>query len=290
MSFNRYRLFNKRTLAWRLFKRHHTHFNDIFWAHKAAKAHAYASTRAYKREDSTDILFAFASGNPRVPNTLGSWADAYSAFDQWTQMASVIAIVGYLETYIAQVSTAALESCPSLIFGGGPKIDGAIYLKNNPKYDLYNYVEPLVRGDWQARISAYNRLFGTCPIEAFLTPLERLRKLRNDTGHSFGRDIGSMNFAPTWLVQNLPKIGDADFQGYLKTVESVASAIEGHLAPIVGQYELIKVFHRWLPTAGAPRPSEKTLAKAFSVHINALTGNPYGKGPAIHLIRYYDAI
>jgi len=290
MSFNRYRLFCKRTLAWRLFKRHHTHFNEIFWSHKTAKAHAYASTRPHDRADATDVLFRFAAGNRRVPDTLGKWADAYYAFDQWTQMASIIAIVGYLETYIAQVSTAAVESCPSFIFGGGPKVDGAIYLKKNPKYGLYDRVEPLVRGDWQARISAYRRLFGDCPIDAYVAPLEQLRKLRNDTGHCFGRDIGSMNFAPTWLVQRLPTISDADIQAHLKIIEDVAKAIEVHLAPIVGQYEVIKVLHCWLPGIGKPRPSVKTLAKAFSVHISTLTGNAYGKGPAIDLIKYYDGL
>jgi hypothetical protein len=290
MPFSRYGLFHQHTLAWRLFKRHHTHFNDIFWSHKTAKVHAYSSTKSYAREDLTGSLFRLAVNNRRVPNTLGNWADAYSAFDQWTQMASIIAIAGYLETYIAQVSTAALESRPSLLFGGGPKVDGVVYLKTNDKYDLYKYTEPLVRGDWQARISAYARLFEHCPFEASIGSLEQLRKLRNDTGHSFGRDIESMSFAPTWLVQKLPSIKDEHIQKYLKTVDAVASVIESHLAPVVGQYEIIKVFHRWRLTPNAPLGDAKCLAKAFSLHINKLTGNPYGTIPAIELIKYYSSL
>lgn len=287
MTFNRNSLLHKRTLAWRLFKRHHTHFNDIFWSHKTAKAHVYSCTRDYSRDDATGHLFQFASGNRRVPDTLGKWADAYSAFDQWMQMASIMAIVGYLETYIAQVSTAALESCPSYIFGGGGYIDGAIFLKSNPKYDMYRYTEPLVRGDWQARASAYKALFGTCPYIEFISQLEQLRKLRNDTGHCFGRDIESMSFAPRWLVQRLPRITDNAIQGHMKIIEDVAMAIEVHLAPSVGQYEIIKVLHKWLPTVPSPRPGIKLLAKSFSCHINDLTGNAYGKGPAVELIKYY---
>lgn len=290
MAFSRQGLFHHHTLAWRLFKRHHTHFNEIFWAHKTAKAHAYTSTASYAREDLTGALFKLAVNNRRVPETLGGWADAYSAFDQWTQMASIIAIVGYLETYIAQVSTAALESCPSLLFGGGPVVDGAVYLKTNPKYDLYNHTEPLVRGDWQARVSAYKRLFEHCPFDASIGSLERLRKLRNDTGHSFGRDIESMSFAPTWLVQKLPNIEDKDVQKYLSTIDAVASAVEAHLAPVVGQYEVIKVFHRWRLSPNAPRGDNKGLAKSFSAHINTLTGNSYGTAPAIGLIKYYDSL
>ena len=290
MAFNRDGLFYQHTLAWRLFRRHHTHFNEIFWSHKTAKDHAYASTAPHKREDSTSAVFKLAVNNRRVPDTLGAWADAYSAFDEWTQMASIIAIVGYLETYIAQVSTAALESCPSLLFGGGPRVDGAIYLKTNPKYDLYGYVEPLVRGDWQARTSAFRRLFASCPFEAHVGSLEQLRKLRNDTGHSFGRDIESMSFAPTWLLQKLPRIKDRNVQKYLKTIEEVASAIESQLSPIVGQYEIIKVFHRWHLTPGTPRGDTKGLAKAFSVHISDLTGNSYGKDRGVGLIKYYNGL
>lgn len=291
MIFKRYKLFYGRTLAWRLFKRHHTHFNDILWAHKMAMAHAYASTRPFSRTDRSDVLFEYATGNRRAAATLGEWADHYSDFDRWTQMASIVAISGYLETYIAQIGVAALESCPSLIFGGGPKLEGAILLKNNPKYDLYPYTEPLVRGDWQARISAYKRLFGMCPFEGAVGDLERLRNLRNDAGHSFGRDIESMKFAAKWLVQPIPRISEEDLQRHLGLVEVVATAIEEHLASsYVGQYEIIKLFHRWVTSVPPPRAGVKTRAKAFSVHVASLTSNPYGIGPGVDLIKYYDSL
>ncbi len=291
MSFNRDGLFHKRTLAWRLFKRHHTHFNQIYWAHRAASVHAFSSTRPFKTSDKSEKLFTFASGAPRVVATLGEWADAYSAFDRWNRMAAIVAIAGYLETYIAQVSTAALESCPSLIFGGGPKVDGAIYLKNNPRYDLYPYTEGLTRGDWQSRISAYKKLFGACPFEPSLATLEELRKLRNDAGHSFGRDIKSMSFAPKWIVEKLPSISDTKMLSFLSLVDSVAENIEEQLASTyVGQYEIIKVFHRWLPTASISIAQRKELAKAFSVHLNDITANCYPKQKAMGLIAYYASL
>lgn len=290
MSFDRMKPVYEKSLAWRLFKRYHTHFNDIFWAHKLASEHVYSRTRPFMRSDPSSVLFTVV-GKTRIPPTLGGWADSYSGFDQWTQMASVMAICGYLETYIAQISTAALESSPALILGGGVNIDGAAFLKNNPSYDLYSYVEPLVRGDWQSRISAYRRLFGNCPFEASMPDLERLRKLRNDTGHSFGRDIKSMKFSASSLVQRLPKISNRDIQGYMGVAEGVANLIDLHLFPTyVGSYEAMKIFHNWLPTQINLIGKHKLLAREFSIYFNEMTMSPHGKARAIGMMRYFDSL
>lgn len=290
MTFKRYSLFEKRTLAGRLFKRHHTHFNDTYWAHRTALKFSYAATVPFNRADPTSVLFPLSQGDRRVPSTLGRWADSYSDFDMWVHMASVIALCGYLETYIAQVATAALESDPSLILGGGPKIDGAVYLKHNPQYDMYPHVEGLVRGDWQARSSHFSKLFGSCPYSTLIGDLERLRKLRNDAGHSFGRDIKRMKFAANWKIESLPKIKEKDLQHHLSVAEVVANEIEKQLAPVVGQYEIIKTLHAWLPHCDNPRLSVKEIGKQFSLHINELTGSPYGKQPSVSLIKYYLAL
>jgi hypothetical protein len=282
MPFDRFGLLGGSTLAWRLFKRHHTHFNDMYWAHKAAKSHVFSCTKSHTRSDKTAVLLTLATTNRHVPSQLGMWADAYSDFDGWTQMSSIMAIAGYLETYIAQVATSALESSPSLVFGGGVFADGAAFLKINPKFDLYSYAEPLVRGDWQARMSAYSRYFGNCPFTSQLSPLEKLRKLRNDTGHSFGRDIKSMKFAATSLVTALPKIGEPEIQSYLAVVEDVAQSIEKHLASTyIGQYEILKLLHRWLPQAKTSGIAQKVLAQQFSRYMKKCTLESYGKVKAI---------
>lgn len=158
MAFDRRSGFFNRTLAWRLFKRHHTHFNDIFWANRAASKFAYAATRPHQRQTSAGVLFSLPGNHQRLTQTLGDWADNYSDFNQWTQLASVVAICGYLETYLAQISTAALESSPALIFGASSlAVDGTALLKAGNKYDFYQHVVPIVRGDWGARSAAYGR-------------------------------------------------------------------------------------------------------------------------------------
>lgn len=292
MSFNRNSAFLGKSLAWRLFKRHHTHFNDIFWAHKVAKEHAFSCTKGFQRTDSSQVLFNSKILGRRIPTTLGKWADNYSDFDRWSQMASVMAIAGYLETYIAQVTTAALESSPSLVLGGGVLCDGGLLLKTNPKYNLSGHVEPLVRGDWQARMAAYKRFFKDCPFEQHKSDLEKLRKLRNDAGHSFGRDIKFINYNSSRVVKDLKKISDEAIQDYLSLAESVASAIEEHLVgKYIGAYEAIKLFHHWLPFVSHFVKSDyKELSKQFSAHFNEMTLSPYGIARARGLIKYYNAL
>lgn len=290
MTFDRRVPFFGRTLAWRLFKRHHTHFNDIFWANRAASKFAYAATRPYQRSDQASVLFALPGNPQRLAPTLGVWADDYSDFNHWTQLAAVIALCGYLETYIAQVATAALESCPALVFGGTTQVDGTLLLKAGNSYDFYSHAEPLVRGSWQARTSAYARLFGHCPFVGEVGRLERLRALRNNAGHTFGRDIKLMRFSESSLVQPLPKISDTEIKEYLELVNTVATATETHLGnTYVGSYEVVRLFHTWRANLKPPLGNLRQLARAFSIYFNSVTENPYGVARSEALARYYDA-
>ncbi|TRY29768.1 hypothetical protein [Aliiglaciecola sp. M165] len=290
MSFERYKLFEYRSLAHRLFKRHHTHFNDIYWSQRIANRHVFSLTKPYKRDDSITLLFNPTTDEIRNSRSLGEWADWYSDFDRWSRLASIVGLAGYLETYIAQVSVAAFESTPSLVLGGGPKVDGAVFLKHNANYDLYQHSESLTRGDWQARVSAYKGFFGSCPFENLISELEKLRILRNDAGHSFGRDIKSMRFAQGWEVKKLANISDSKIIDFLKLVESVANSIDSHIAEeYVGQYEIIKVYHQWLPTLeNANRYAQKERAKKFRKYFFELTSGIYS--PALKMMDYYDSL
>jgi len=286
----RWRRIRNKTLAWWLFKGHHTHFNHIYWTHRAASALAFASTRGFTKEDPTVSVFAYAKGNRRIPRTLGQWAAHYDAFDRWTRNASILAIAGYLETYIAQVVTSAIESCPALIIGGKKEIDGVSQLKFQSKYDLYTYAEPFVKGDWQARMSTYRRLFGECPFDAHLSDLEKLRKLRNNSGHAFGRDIGIMKFAERTTVTKLPSIDDATLQTYLALAENVAKKIENHAGKeYVGAYEIFKILHFWITAPKIAKLHTRDKARRFSKHLGTLTAHTdVGVERATELVEYYQ--
>jgi len=290
MTFERYDLFERRSLAHRLFKRHHTHFNNIYWSQRTSFKNIFSLTKGYERTDPVTSLFKVDGSEVRNNCTLGDWGKWYSEFDRWSRMAYIIGLTGYLETYIAQASTAALESSPSLILGGGPKIDGATFLKHNHQYNLYSHSESLTRGDWQARASAYGRYFGSCPFLDYISDLEWLRKRRNDVGHTFGRDIKSMQFAQGWEVKKLANISDKEIMNTLNVIESVANAIERHIAKeYIGQYEIIKVYHQWITTQKEPyKYNIKQTSKLFRCHFYALTSGIYT--PSTKMINYYNSL
>lgn len=262
----------------------------MYWSQRTVFSHTFTQTKDLQREDLVTSLFKVSGDEIRDGRSLGEWGEWYSDFDSWSRMAYVVGLAGYLETYIAQVSVAAFESTPTLVLGGGPKIDGASLLKHNPKYDLYSYSESLTRGDWQSRVSAYKKYFGECPFEDRISDLEKLRKLRNNAGHSFGRDIETMKFAQGWEVDRLKKISDKKIMGFLELVESVANTIDSHIAEeFIGQYEIIKVYHQWLPeVSGLKRQGNKVLGKEFRRHFFKLTSAIYK--PTAHLIEYYEAL
>ena len=281
-----------KTLAWWLFKSHHTHFNDIYWNHRAVSAFAFASTRAYTKADNTESLFEYAKGNRRIAPTLGQWAAHYDDFERWTRSAGILAIAGYLETYLAQVATAAIESCPALLIGGGKELDGAAQLKRQPGYDLYGHAEPVVRGDWQARASAYKRLFGACPFDARISDLEKLRKLRNNTGHAFGREIEIMKFAGKTSVTRLPKISEDALKSYLALAEDVAQGVEAHLGKqFIGAYEIVKALHLWVNKPPTKWMGRKDKARAFSKYLATITPHSdIGIDGSVRILDYYQSI
>ncbi|MBL0612278.1 hypothetical protein JD508_18800 [Aeromonas jandaei] len=290
MTFERYDLFEGRSLAHRLFKRHHTHFNNIYWSQRTSFRHLFSLTKNHNKNDPVTSLFTLGGNEVRDFCTLGDWGNWYSDFDRWSRMAYIIGLAGYLETYIAQVATAAFESSPSLILGGGPKVDGATFLKHNSKYNLYSHSEPLTKGDWQARASAYKRYFSSCPFSAYISELEWLRGRRNDVGHTFGRDIKSMHFAQGWEVKKLADISDKDIMNMLNVIESVANAIEKDIAKeFIGQYEVVKVYHQWISTQKEPyKYNLKQTSKLFRRHFYTLTSGSYT--PSIRMINYYNSL
>ena len=290
LKFERYQLFQSKSLAHKLFRRHHTHFNDMYWSQRVAFSHTFSQTRGLKRDDVVTTLFSPTKDEARNSRSLGDWGQWYSEFDSWTRMAYVIALTGYLELYIAQIATAAFESNPSLVLGGGPRIEGAALLKKNKQYDLSLHSEKFTRGDWQARVSAYKKTFHSCPFEGHISDLEKLRKLRNDAGHSFGRDINTMKFAEQWHVEKLTVVSDNRIMGFLKLIETVANKIDEHIAQEhVGQYEILKIYHHWQSTAQHyKKQGRNILSKAFKKHMYALTGDSYGK-PSL-LIDYYESL
>ncbi|WP_221029184.1 hypothetical protein [Actomonas aquatica] len=291
MPFDRWKPVNQYSLAWRLFQRHHTHFNRIFWSDQAARRRVYTFTRGKVKSIPAKDIFPLDEHPRALLENLGEWSQNYNAFDRWARIAAVAALTGYLETFISQLAYAALESCPALLVGGSREIDGVIHLKNNTFPELERAVSPLVRGEWSSRCSAYATLFGSCGFTAHISTLEEMRNLRNDASHSFGRPIASMRMAEKYLVERIDKISDARIQGFLGAVESVAKSIEKDITHrFVGAYESMRIYHNWPRKNDFSGYSLKSVAMDFGGYYQEVTSYGIPKYVGVSLIQHYQKL
>jgi hypothetical protein len=288
MPYSRWEPFLGQSAAYLLFKRHQTHFNSVFWSYAAAHRHAYAATRGHSPDESTSSVFSYAVKNRRLNISLAEWAAHFDGFDRWSRYASVLAISGYLELFLAQIASASLESCPSIILGGSREVNGVALLKSRKDYGFFDRIEPIIRGDWSSRVRAYKRLFGNCPFEGDVSDLERMRKIRNNAGHCFGRNIELLQRPESSQITRLSPISNDRLVKMLALADSVASDVEKHLAKAyVGCYEVIRLYHASYPKLQRV-PGLREKADALNIEVVKMTGSPCGRKYAEAVMREYD--
>jgi hypothetical protein len=288
--FDRWALGWGRTLAYRLFKRHHTQLNSLYWAHAAALRFAFSATRKHKREDPTTSLFSLPGNDiTRINYSLGGWADNYEDFDNWVRLNALVGITGYLEVYLKTVTRLALESDPGLLLGAPHAIDGVRLLKMKKKYSYAEDATPCVRGTWHQRLAHYRRLFGHVPqpLERAISELEKLRKIRNGVTHTFGRSsddyVSLINAKP----KPLKKVKEEYLKKTLARVDDLAVVVDEHLGVShVGEYETLYFYHHWDKQYDKGR---KTEEQALGKQINTLQLRNRSPKYYSELIAHYKA-
>lgn len=288
--FNRWSPAISKTWAFRLFERHHTEINDLYWAHAAALRKAFSSCRKKQLSDPCDSVFHLKAEHARrLPGTLKDWADKYNSFDNWTRLSCLVAATGYLEVYMKTAVRLALESDPGVMVGCSRKIDGAQPLKKRPRYSYKDEAAACVKGDWQSRIAAYKRLFGDCPvaIENSIADLEFVRRTRNGVAHTFGRGIDEYDSLAQAKPRELTILKEERFTRILGLIEEIAKAVETHLGQAhIGDYESIYFFHHWL----SDNPFVQKTDKALRIEFVRLHNNTVGKPYCTELRAYYAGL
>src|ERR1700733_12322588 len=279
-----------KTWAFRLFERHHTEINNLYWSHAAALCKAFSSCRGKSPSDPCGSVFHLKPADVRrLPGTLKDWADKYDSFDNWSRLSSLVAATGYLEVYIKTAVRLSLESDPGVMVGCSRKIDGAQPLKKRPHYMFKDEAAACVKGDWQGRISAYKRLFGSCPltIESNIADLEFVRRTRNGVAHAFGRGIDDYDSLAQAKPRGLTILKEKRFTKILGLIEDIAKAVENHLAKAhIGDYESVYFFHHWLNSNPFVQKTDKALRIEFVKLHNNTDGKPY----CAELRSYYSGL
>jgi hypothetical protein len=231
-----------------------------------------------RTQASTDVSQALAFtgvDQRRVEPSVDLWSDAYDRFNNWTRVSALVALSSYLEVYMKTIISLALESDPGAPRGASQKIDGAVLLKYSPHHSHFEEATQVVIGDWSKRLKLYKELFGSVPstLYSLQGDLEKLRRLRNDAGHKFGRDMQEEDYRCRVEPIEMVRVGLPTLKKQLGVVEAAARAIDEHLVGHhIGSYEVLHFYHVKRPElweAGShARKLRKALGAIFGVGLS----------------------
>lgn len=238
------------TLSYRLFKQHHNEINSLYWSHMlAAKRTLHTVGKADKRLRPTTVFTVPRKHLRKIAPSLERWERDYKDFNNWVRLSASVAINSYMEIYLRNISTLAVESNPGLIIGAPGAIDGVALLKTRDGYSYSEYAVHFTKGDWNTRIQHYERLFGEAPekLRTYAKELNEMRRMRNGVGHSFGRSTDEYEAALQLEPKPMMRLSEERFEFWLRMADEVTEAIDENLKRNhIGQYERLLYYHEWL--------------------------------------------
>jgi len=135
-----------------------------------------------------------------------------------------------------------------LLLGSSQSIDGIYVLKYGSfsRLDYDSHVVACTKGDWGSRISSYEKLFNSSPpqIKANIADLEAIRKLRNNVGHAFGRDIEEARKHAKKSIIPIEALSRERVIKYQRLLWKVAKSIDKHLLfSHIGEFQALNFYH-----------------------------------------------
>ena len=233
----------------------------------------------------------------KVFNNIENWSDNFNKFDNWTNLNCIMAMSANLETYMSNVIKLALESDIGILFGASKKIDGIEIIKNTDKYpfEIEDKIVSCIKGDWSSRISNFEKIFNNVPniIKDNISSLDKIRKLRNDIGHSFGREIDKSREHDILEPRNIQKIKQDKIIEYLKLIFAVARAIDRQLmSNHIGEYQALYFFYKLTPKLKEDTNYNRKVGQD-AIFLKRELGNQHiiiGKTFAKGLVEYYNKL
>jgi hypothetical protein len=293
-QFDRWNAQPKQTWAYSMFLKYDFELTRISAAHYTAKKFIYSGLKSAGAtlNDAPEEKFGFINDEVGRYQYIKEWSDLYNEFDNWTNLNSLLTLASNLETYLAASVRLAITSNPGVLLGLSKSIDGAILLKNQdkPLNASHEIVEACTRGDWGSRLKVFSRTFGTLPSFASAhADLEFIRKVWNEVGHSFGRDIeqaqehGQVNKVP------IRKLNHERFRNLQKIIWSVVRDIDGFLLHNhIGEFEVIDFYNK------QPHEHRQMEIRRRTMLLKKAVGRygavPRGKTFCSGLIEYWDEL
>lgn len=263
-------------------------------------AHYTASKFVYKAlgqssatwSDPPDEKFGFSEDEMDRYKDIREWSDLYNEFDNWTNLSSLLTLASNLETYLAAGVKLALLSNPGVLLGLPKSIDGATLLKYKISEPISSkeIVEACTRGDWGSRISAFSENFGQLPsFSNAHSDLEFIRKVRNEVGHAFGREIDLAREHGQVNKIQIRKLNHNRLRKLQRSIRSVVRDIDSFLLQThIGEFEVID-FYSKLPLDDRQHEVYQR-AMILKKSVGRSGAVPRGKEFCKGLIKYWDSL
>lgn len=285
----------ERSFAIRIFNRYETEINEHFWSFKVISEHARYIAEKHRKEDpefSTGLAF-HASGPDagRIPPTVTEWLDARKELENWLRLSALVSATAYHETYLRQIIRSALMASPLLRLGSPHLVEGTVLLKAGKELPFSHEIEMITKGDWNTRSANYVKLFGwPYPGKPFaVQPLEKIRKLRNEFAHGFGRDLDPQD-PSVGTVLPAKRLTHEKFLEYIGILSKSAAQIDRHLlGKYIGNFELIHCYHEWKTRSRSKRDFGLDEAKAFQRYLHGQLSFSINRDFCRDLIAFYNA-
>ena len=288
---DRWKPLNKNSWPYRIYKKYDTELHRMIASYVSASKYTYS----HLKNDGATFSDKACKYFPFVPNerlSLKNWSDDFNLFYNWIFLNSLMAISSYFETYLASIIKESIESDPGLLLGCTQSIDGIKLLKyghslrNN---DIESVIVNCTKGDWNSRISHMRTLFGSVPtiMDENISKLERIRKMRNEIAHAFGRDIDKARDYTNIVVSPMHTIPSKRFYEYSILIGNIVQQVDIQLvANNIGNFEPLYHFHNLYPQIKDKNKGEKLVI--LKKHIGRNDINLFSKDDCRRLIMYYE--
>ena len=196
----------------------------------------------------TDTISALVLSGPdarRPPTYIDTWRKSPKDFSNWVRLNMILSAASYLELYIREIVMVALRSDPLAPLGLSRQLDGVKLLKLNHELPNDIYVNNCASGDWNKRVRQINTIFSSgTPLNVNMLELNKLRRLRNSVGHSFGRSSNTKSNVYSGLAIQSERLAEDRLKKWLKLIEETAIQIDEKLCRnYVGAFEFSLLYH-----------------------------------------------
>lgn len=292
LNFDRWSPIHPHSFPYRIFKCYDNDLMGMITSFESSKGYTYGHL---KLDGATweSKAYDFGLMKDNKTRTISQWSINYSEFENWLRLSWLMSLCSYFETYLACIIKECIESDPGLLIAAPHIIDGISYKKQGKtilrREDLDLHIRNCTKGDWLSRVTHMSLLFGSIPpiVNDSISNLERIRKIRNDFGHAFGRDIQSCQDYFTIVKSPISRLSKDRFNKYHALIVKIVKIIDEYLKQQhIGNYEPLLQYHSMYDKIKGLEKGYRANELKNSLHTDKNTA--YNKEFCRGIVLYYD--